>query len=74
MAITSSRPSKNKWMIDWAILAYIVIFPLVFIAAPIRHIPIFHILIDCSFELIGLVPLIICKRMINKLEENNRAK
>lgn len=67
-------PVKNKWIIDWAILACIAVLPLAFIAGPIRHIPMFHILIDCSFGIIGLVPLIICKRMIEKLEVNNRAK
>ncbi len=67
-------PVKNKWIIDWAILACIAVLPLAFMAGPIRHIPMFHILIDCSFGLIGLVPLIICKRMINKLERINTVK
>jgi hypothetical protein len=64
-------PVKNKWIIDWAILACIAIFPLAFIAGPIRHIPMFHILIDCSFGFVGLVPLIICRKMIKNLEGNN---
>ncbi len=63
-------PIKNKWIIDWAILACIAVFPLAFIAGPIRHIPMFHILIDCSFGLIGLIPLIICRKMIKKLAQN----
>lgn len=60
-------PVKNVWVIDWAILACIAIFPLAFIAGPIRSIPLFHILIDCSFGVIGLIPLLICKRWIKKL-------
>jgi len=43
------------------------VVPLAFIAGPIRQIPIFHILIDCAFGLFGIIPLIICKRWINKL-------
>ncbi len=63
-------PVKNKWIIDWAILACIAIIPLAFIAAPIRHIPIFHVIIDCSFGVSGLIPLFICRRWIKKLENN----
>jgi hypothetical protein len=61
-------PVRNKWIIDWAILACFAVFPLAFIAGPIRHIPMFHILIDCAFGVIGLIPLFICKRWINQLE------
>lgn len=66
-------PIKNKWIIDWAILACIAVFPLAFIAGPIRHIPMFHILIDCSFGLIGIIPLVICRRMIGRLAQNKLA-
>lgn len=61
-------PVKNKWIIDWAILACFAIIPLAFIAAPIRHIPMFHVLIDCSFGIIGLIPLFICRKWISQLE------
>lgn len=61
-------PVKNKWIIDWAILACIAVIPLAFIAGPVRHIPFFHIIIDCSFGVLGLIPLIICKRWITTLE------
>ena len=61
-------PVKNSWIIDWAILACLAVIPLAFIAGPIRQIPMFHILIDCSFGVFGLLPLIICRRMIKKLE------
>jgi len=60
-------PVKNKWIIDWAILACIAVIPLAFIAGPIRQIPFFHILIDCSFGVLGLIPLMICRKWIRKL-------
>ena len=66
-------PEKNKWIIDWAILACIAVLPLAFIAGPIRKIPMFHILIDCSFGVLGLVPLFICRNMIKKLGKNKLA-
>lgn len=65
-------PVKNKWVIDWAILACFAVFPLAFICGPIRQIPIFHILIDCAFGIIGLIPLFICKKWIKQLEKNER--
>jgi hypothetical protein len=63
-------PIKNKWIIDWAMLACVAVFPLAFIAAPIRHIPMFHVLVDCSFGVVGLVPLYFCRKWIKQLEAN----
>lgn len=60
-------PVRNVWVIDWAMLACVAVFPLAFIAGPVRSIPMFHILIDCCFGVIGLIPLYICKRWINQL-------
>ena len=60
-------PVRNQWIIDWAILACVAVFPLALIAGPIRGIPWFHILIDCSFGLLGLIPLFITRRWIRLL-------
>jgi len=62
-------PVRNKWIIDWAIICCILVFPLAFIAGPIRSIPMFHRLIDCSFGLVGLIPLLIVRSKISKLEK-----
>lgn len=64
-------PVRNVWVIDWAMLACIAVFPLAFIAGPVRQIPMFHILIDCSFGVIGLIPLWICKKWIKQLEKQS---
>ena len=61
-------PVRNKWIIDWAIMACIAVIPLAFIAGPIRHIPFFHIFIDCSFGILGIIPLLICRKWIKRLE------
>jgi hypothetical protein len=63
-------PVKNIWIIEWAMLACVAVFPLAFIAAPIRHIPMFHVLIDCGFGAVGLIPLYFCRKWIKQLEEN----
>lgn len=63
------NPVRNKWVIDWAMLACIGVIPLATIAGPIRHIPWFHILIDCSFGFIGIIPLLVLRSWVGKLEK-----
>ena len=60
-------PVKNIWVIEFGMIACILIFPLAFIAGHIRHIPVFWRIIDCSFGAIGIIPMIICYRNINQL-------
>ncbi|HYF29955.1 MAG TPA: hypothetical protein VD993_02440 [Chitinophagaceae bacterium] len=62
------HPVRNKWVIDWGIIACLAILPLAMIAGPIRGIPWFHILIDCSFGMLGIIPLLVVKRWIRQLE------
>lgn len=60
-------PVKNIWIINWQIICCVAVLPLALIAGPIRQIPIFHIVIDCSFGILGIIPLLICRRWIKKL-------
>ena len=60
-------PVKNSWVIDWQIICCVAVLPLALIAGLVRQIPIFHILIDCSFGILGIIPLLICKKWIKKL-------
>lgn len=60
-------PVKNKWVIQWGILCCLSILLLACIAGPVRGIPWFHILIDCSFGIIGIFPLWLTKRWIEQL-------
>lgn len=41
-------PVKNIWVIQFGMIACIMVFPLALIAGPIRQIPFFWQLIDCS--------------------------
>ena len=61
-------PVKNKWIIDWAIMCCLLVFPLAFLAGPARQVPFFHQVIDCCFGLFGLVPLLIIRKKIKMLE------
>jgi len=62
------HPVKNIWVIEWAMLACVAILPVAFFAGPVRHIPVYWSLIDCSFGIIGIIPLFICRKWIKQLE------
>jgi hypothetical protein len=64
-------PVKNIWVIEFGLIACVLIFPLAFIAGHYRGIPIGWQLIDCSFGIFGFIPLWICYRKIKNLELNN---
>ena len=61
-------PVRNIWIIQFGMIACIMIFPLAFIAGPIRHIPRYWQLIDCSFGVFGMIPLYITYKLIKQLE------
>jgi len=63
------HPVRNRWIIQWAMISCISVLPLAFIAGTIRGIPLFHILIDCSFGVIGLIPLYIIQTKIKRLKK-----
>lgn len=60
-------PVRNIWVVEWAMIACVLVIPLAFICGPIRDIPFFHQLIDCSFGVVGIVPLWICRNWIRRL-------
>jgi len=67
-------PVRNKWVIEFAMLACLAVFPQAFIAGAIRGIPMYWRLIDCSFGVIGLIPLVLCYRKIGVLERLTQKK
>jgi hypothetical protein len=63
------HPLRNRWIIQWAMISCISVLPLAFFAGTVRGIPFFHILIDCSFGVIGFIPLYFMQLKINKLKK-----
>lgn len=61
-------PVRNKWIIEFGIIACILIIPFSLIAGHFRGIPFWWRLIDCSFGIIGIIPLSICLKKITQLE------
>jgi hypothetical protein len=60
-------PVKNIWVIEFGLIACVLILPLAFIAGFFRDIPIGWRLIDCSFGVFGFIPLWICYKKIKQL-------
>jgi hypothetical protein len=66
------NPVKNIWVIEFGIIACLMVSPLAFIAGAYRGIPFYWRLIDCSFGIFGLIPLVWCHKLIKKLELINK--
>jgi hypothetical protein len=61
-------PVRNKWVIQFGLIACAGVIPLALIAGPVRGIPLPWRLIDCSFGVFGAIPLWICLRAVRRLE------
>jgi hypothetical protein len=62
-------PIRNKWVLTFGVIACIGVIPLALIAGPIRGIPLYWRMIDCSFGMVGALPLIVCLRSVARLEQ-----
>jgi len=67
-------PIKNIWIIEWAMWSCAIIFPVAFIFGPIRGIPFFHQIIDCSFGIIGILVLYFTRKKILRLQALTNAE
>ena len=63
------NPLQNAWVLRIGMIACFGVFILAGVCGQIRGIPFFWTLIDCSFGLFGIIPLLIVQRHINRLEE-----
>jgi len=61
-------PRSSRWTLYAGILACILVIPLAMICGPIRGIPFYWRLIDCSFVFFGVIPLIYCLRLIPRIQ------
>jgi hypothetical protein len=64
-------PVRNKWVLQFGVIACLSVLPLALIAGPIRGIPLLWRLIDCSFGVFGVIPLLFCLRYVRLLEQSN---
>ena len=62
-------PVRNVWVVDFGLIASVLVIPLALVCGPLRGIPPFWQLIDCSFGLVGLLVLWPVWGMVKRLEE-----
>jgi hypothetical protein len=61
-------PVRNRWVITWGLVACASVPILALISGPIRGIPFYWRLIDCSFGIFCCIPLLILRHQIARLE------
>jgi len=61
-------PVRNRWLFDFGLIACALVIPYAFAFGGLRRIPIWWRLIDCSFGVLGFLPLWFCRRWAIELE------
>jgi hypothetical protein len=66
------KPRGSAGVIYAGMAACVLVLPLALICGPIRGIPFYWRLIDCSFGVLGILPLIYCLRLLRIIETEKR--
>ena len=64
------EPVRNRWMFDFGLLACALVVPWALVFGEVRGIPLGWRLIDCSFGVIGAVPMWLCRRWAAESEHS----
>ena len=60
-------PVKNIWLFEFGLIACALVVPWAFIFGALRGIPLWWRLIDCSFGVLGFIPMWYCRRYAREL-------
>lgn len=61
-------PVRNTWVLQFGMIACMLIIPFAFVMGGVRGIPVWWRLVDCSFGVLGIIPLWIARRKVSVLE------
>ena len=67
-------PVRNKWVVQFGLIACVGVIPLALIAGAVRGIPLPWRMIDCSFGVFGAIPLLVCLRAIEAIEGSDHRR
>jgi hypothetical protein len=69
-------PVRNIWVIEFGMIACVLVIPLALVCGPIRGIPPMWRVIDCSFGVLGIIPLALAKHYVSAhlLDLENRGQ
>jgi hypothetical protein len=62
-------PVKNIWVVEFGMIACVLVVPFALGMGAVRGIPLGWRLIDCSFGVFGIIPLWFCRRQIKELAQ-----
>lgn len=63
-------PVRNRWLFTFGMIACGLLIPYAFVFGALRGIPVWWRLIDCSFGVLGFIPLWLCHRWSGQLENS----
>lgn len=61
-------PVRNVWVIDFGMIACLAVIPTALIAGGLRGIPLWWRVMDCSFGVLGIIPLWAARRYVKEVE------
>jgi hypothetical protein len=61
-------PVRNRWVLVAGLVCCAMVVPLALIAGAFRGIPLYWRLIDCSFGVLGAIPLLYCLKLTRGVE------
>jgi hypothetical protein len=64
-------PVRNGWLFDFGLIACALVIPWALVFGHVRGIPPGWRAIDCSFGIVGAVPLLICRKLLHDLENKS---
>lgn len=66
------QPVANRWVLIVGVVACAGVIPLALICGAIRNIPFAWQLIDCSFGVFGIIPLVYCLRLLPRIASGQK--
>jgi hypothetical protein len=63
-------PVRNSWLLDFGLIACALVVPYALVFGVVRGIPVWWRVIDCSFGVLGAIPLWLCRRWVRDLQPN----
>ena len=65
------HPTRNRWLFDFGLIACVMVIPYALVMGSVRGIPLWWRLIDCSFGILGAIPMFLCRRYALELESRH---
>jgi hypothetical protein len=60
-------PVRNRWLFDFGLIACALVIPWALVFGEVRGIPVWWRMIDCSFGVMGAVPLWLCRGWVRRI-------